>query len=179
MFVKILKHFKTIIKHKFWVMKLCFKCKLYKRGLLHDLSKFSPVEFFNSAKYYKGYKSPIEAEKQAKGYSLAWLHHKGRNPHHWEYWLDGANAIKIPYEYAVEMVCDWAAANMVYTGAHPNNTEPFYSPFGWCVKNINNMKIHKDTKRLAENLLWHMANEGINGFAKSAIQAKDKYEKSK
>lgn len=82
------QHFKTITKHRHKVMWLCFRIKLYKQGLLHDLSKYSPIEFFTSAKYYQGTSSPIDAEKNDKGYSLAWLHHKGHNPHHWEYWVD-------------------------------------------------------------------------------------------
>ena len=85
---KYIKHFITITKHKFYVMKFCFKCGLYKHGLLHDLSKYGKTEFFSSAKYFQGTSSPIDAEKNEKGYSLAWQHHKGHNPHHWEYWID-------------------------------------------------------------------------------------------
>lgn len=104
---KYLKHFKTITKHKFYVMKFCFKCGKYKRGLLHDLSKFGPTEFFSSAKYFQGTSSPIDAEKREKGYSLAWQHHKGHNPHHWEYWIDNIGtykntACKIPYDYVID-----------------------------------------------------------------------------
>ena len=66
-------HFKTITTHKTKVMKLCFKLGLYKRGLLHDLSKYSPVEFFAGVKYYQGYRSPIDREKEVIGYSKGWL----------------------------------------------------------------------------------------------------------
>lgn len=112
---KTISHFKTITKHKFYVMKFCFKCHLFKRGLLHDLSKYSPIEFCTSVKYYTGNRSPIDNEKDVKGYSLAWQHHKGHNPHHWEYWIDNVgtrtnNAGRIPYKYVVEMICDWLAA---------------------------------------------------------------------
>lgn len=79
---KYIKHFITITKHMYYVRKFCFKCGFYKRGLLHDLSKYSPIEFFSSARYFQGTSSPIDAEKKAKGYSLAWQHHKGHNPHH-------------------------------------------------------------------------------------------------
>ena len=40
------------------------------------------------AKYYQGNRSPNEIERREKGYSAAWLHHKGRNKHHLEYWID-------------------------------------------------------------------------------------------
>ena len=46
-------HFKTITKHKILVGKLCFKVHLYKEGLLHDLSKYSPSEFITGIKYFK------------------------------------------------------------------------------------------------------------------------------
>ena len=81
-------HFKTITKHRFLVMKYCFRCGLYWQGLIHDLSKYSPVEFWIGAKYYQGDHSPNDEERRDKGYSSAWLHHKGRNKHHLEYWID-------------------------------------------------------------------------------------------
>ena len=77
-----LKHFKTVCKHKYYVFKECAACGLFWQGLVHDLSKFSPVEFASSAKYFQGNRSPIDAEKEAIGYSTAWLHHKGHNKHH-------------------------------------------------------------------------------------------------
>ena len=92
---KYLKHFKTITKHKFYVMKFCFRCGKFKRGLLHDLSKYGITEFCSSAKCFQGTRSPIDAEKNKKGYSLAWQHHKGHNPHHWEYWIDNIGTYKI------------------------------------------------------------------------------------
>ena len=81
---------KTINHHKWLVMKYCFRLGMYKQGLLHDLSKYSPVEFMVGVKYYQGTRSPNTAEREAKGYTSAWLHHKGRNKHHLEYWLDYA-----------------------------------------------------------------------------------------
>ena len=83
-------HFLTITKHKCEVMKNCFAVGLYRQGLLHDLSKYSWEEFATGVKYYQGNRSPNAAEKEEKGYSAAWLHHKGRNKHHFEYWIDFA-----------------------------------------------------------------------------------------
>ena len=82
--MKWLQHLKTITQHKIKVTWLCFRCHLFKQGLLHDLSKYSYIELKTGFKYYQGYRSPIDAEKEEKGYSLGWLHHKGRNKHHWE-----------------------------------------------------------------------------------------------
>lgn len=81
-------HFETITRHKLLVMKYCFACGLYEQGLAHDLSKYSPTEFIPGCIYYQGDHSPNEAEREAKGYTSAWLHHKGRNKHHLEYWID-------------------------------------------------------------------------------------------
>lgn len=115
---KFIGHLTTINKHKFLVMKLCFKMGLYSQGLKHDLSKYSPVEFLNGVKYYQGYRSPINAEITDKGYSEAWLHHKGRNRHHWQYWITVKNGqlatLEMPLKYIKEMTCDRIAACMVY-----------------------------------------------------------------
>lgn len=110
-------HFNLVNRHRFKVFKLCCKAGIPFRGLVHDLSKYSPTEFFESAKYYNGSYSPIHNCKKENGYSKAWLHHKGRNKHHHEYWYDYAAPEKsalIPYKYTVEMICDTLAAGMTY-----------------------------------------------------------------
>ena len=86
--MKWLEHLKTITAHKIMVMRHCFAVGLYKQGLLHDLSKYSWTEFSMGAKYYQGNRSPNDAEREDKGYTSSWLHHKGRNKHHLEYWVD-------------------------------------------------------------------------------------------
>ena len=127
---KIIGHFKTITTHKLVVMKECFKIGLYKQGLLHDMSKFSPVEFFESVKYYQGGSSPIDAAKKANGYSKAWLHHKGHNRHHYEYWTDynivtkQLEGVEMPAKYFVEMVCDRIAASKIYAGDNYTDRAP-------------------------------------------------------
>ncbi len=113
-------HFLTITLHKLIVMKLCFRVGLYRQGLLHDLSKYTPIEFLNGARYYQGDRSPNAAERMERGYSAAWLHHKGRNPHHYEYWIQVNQktgeweGVKMPLRYVLEMVCDRIAASKVY-----------------------------------------------------------------
>lgn len=113
-------HFKKICIHKYWVGYYCFKAGLYWRGITHDLSKFSPTEFFESAKYYQGDRSPIDACKEANGVSKAWQHHKGRNSHHYEYWHDnidkGGVTHPMPFEDALELVCDFLGAGRAYYG---------------------------------------------------------------
>ncbi len=140
------KHFITITKHKLVVFKLCCKVGLIWRGLVHDLSKYSPTEFFESIHYYVGTHSPITEAKKDKGYSRAWLHHKGRNKHHVEYWVDfdaPQKAAVIPYKYAVEMVCDNLAAGMVYNGKNWNNSTQYEYYMKARERTIINPKIDK------------------------------------
>ena len=115
---KLLKHTGLVLRHKNKVLKHCAKCGILWRGLVHDLSKFSPTELFESAKYFTGYRSPIGVCREHIGMSHAWLHHKGRNKHHIEYWLDGDCEVTplMPYKYAVECVCDKLAATKTYAG---------------------------------------------------------------
>ena len=113
------KHFMLVARHRHKVFVHCAKCGILWRGLVHDLSKFSPTEFFESARYYQGNRSPIGVCRRANGVSHAWLHHKGRNKHHIEYWLDGDCPVTpvMPYKYAVECICDKLAATKTYAGA--------------------------------------------------------------
>ncbi|MBR0428339.1 MAG: catalase [Clostridia bacterium] len=119
MIKNIIGHTKTIVKHRWIVFKLACKAGIPWRGFVHDLSKFSPTEFWEGVKYYVGVNSPITEAKKDKGYSEAWLHHKGKNKHHPEYWVDyDVDPIVpvIPYKYAVEKVCDDLSAGIVYNG---------------------------------------------------------------
>ena len=116
----VFKHLKTIFIHKWWVFVYCCKCGLIWRGIKHDMSKFSPTEFFESIKYYTGTRSPIDLCKELNGYSKAWQHHKGRNTHHYEHWTDnydsGTTYIQMPINDAIEMICDYLAAARAYMG---------------------------------------------------------------
>ncbi len=116
------QHFKTITRHRLIVMQGCFRVGLIWQGLTHDLSKYSPTEFWIGAKYYQGDRSPNAAEREDKGFSEAWMHHKGRNRHHYEYWTDMSRqtrsyeSVTMPRKYLVEMVMDRRAACIVYQG---------------------------------------------------------------
>ncbi len=161
----VLRHFRTITGHKLLVMRYCFRVGLYKQGLLHDLSKYSPEEFWTGVKYYQGDRSPNAAEREEKGYSLAWLHHKGRNKHHFEYWTDfslkgpaGLAGQKMPVNYVVEMVMDRIAACRVYRGENYTDSSPleYYMRERPRVKPV----MHPDTRRLLEKILVMLSREG-------------------
>lgn len=159
------RHFKTITKHRFLVMKYCFRIGLYKQGLLHDLSKYSPTEFLVGCRYYQGYRSPNNAEREDTGLSKSWLHHKGRNKHHFEYWVDYGLGpcdtiivgVEMPRRYVAEMIMDRIAASRVYNG----NTYTDELPLAYYNKSREKMWfIHKNTKRYMELLLTMLAERG-------------------
>ena len=116
------RHFCTITKHRHKVIAACFKAGIGWQGLRHDLSKYSPVEFLPGARNYQGFRSPNEVEREKLGYSPAWLHHKGRNRHHFEYWNDynpkekRVMPVKMPRKYVAEMFCDRLSASKTYQG---------------------------------------------------------------
>lgn len=157
-------HFKTITTHKWFVCKYCFRAGLYWQGLTHDLSKYSPVEFWVGAKYYQGDHSPNDEERKDKGYSSAWLHHKGRNKHHLEYWLDyhkfpdGTRLAgsRMPEKYVVEMFCDRIAASRVYRGENYDRS----APYEYYMRGKHATPLHEDSAALLEALLLKLRDEG-------------------
>ncbi len=154
-------HFKTVCKHKYWVLVFCVKAGIPIQGIMHDLSKFSPSEFLESVKYYQGNRSPIDACKEENGYSGAWMHHKGRNKHHYEYWQDnfdgGGEPIQIPFKYALEMVCDYLGAGKAY---HGKNFTPDKELDWWNGKKSKPLAMHPQTKIFVDLMMNKMANDG-------------------
>lgn len=156
-------HFKTITKHKLAVMRSCFRVGLYRQGLLHDMSKYSWEEFRTGILYYQGNRSPNAAEKEVKGYSAAWLHHKGRNKHHFEYWIDfapdksgGLIGNRMPLRYLIEMVMDRIAACKVYQGPDYHDG----CPLEYYEKGRDYMVMHEKTKICLEKLLTMLRDQG-------------------
>ena len=161
--MKWLSHLRTVQHHRFLVLRHCWRVGLYWQGLTHDLSKFSPVEFSAGAKYYQGNRSPNEIERREKGYSAAWLHHKGRNKHHFEYWIDvsknkeaGLVGNKMPLQYVIEMVMDRIAACRVYKGKDYTDG----APWEYYEKTRRFITIHPETRALLERLLIMLKDRG-------------------
>ena len=159
-----IKHFKTITHHKWLVLKGCFEVGLYKQGICHDLSKYMPSEFIVGARYYQGNRSPNNAEREEIGYSSAWLHHKGRNKHHYEYWIDysikyvpgGMAPAPMPVKYIVEMLMDRIAACKVYK----KELYSPQSPLEYYQSGKDPAPLHDKTRMLLELLLHRMAKYG-------------------
>lgn len=156
---KLFKHIKLVCRHKYYVFIATCEGGIPIRGFFHDTSKFSPIELFNSAKYYTGDRSPIDNEKDSKGYSYAWLHHRGRNPHHWEYWIDnlssGGEALKIPPKFIKEMICDWIGSGKAYNKAEWTRWSPYY----FFMKKLTDgqIKMHPESIELCTNILHDYA----------------------
>ena len=155
-------HFKTITHHKYLVMQGCFRVGLYWQGLTHDLSKYSPTEFLTGVRYYQGTRSPNAAERDEKGYSEAWMHHKGRNRHHYEYWTDmnpvtkNYESVPMPRKYLVEMIMDRIAACKIYQGdAYTSGSALVYFE-----KSMERNLMHPELKRQLHYLLTMMKDQG-------------------
>lgn len=165
------KHFRTITRHRHIVMRNCFKVGLYWQGLTHDLSKYSPTEFLQGARYYQGTRSPNNAEREATGLSKSWLHHKGRNRHHFEYWIDytleetedgratgrGLGGMPMPRRYVAEMVMDRIAACVVYMGDAYTDA----APYEYFMRSADKLWfVHEDVKRDLTFLLRLLKERG-------------------
>ena len=160
--MKAWQHLKTITRHKCLVMQGCFKVGLYKQGLLHDLSKYGPAEFLTGVRYYQGTRSPNAAEREDKGYSEAWMHHKGRNKHHYEYWTDlnlrtrKYESFPMPRKYLVEMVMDRRAACLVYEGENYTSA----SALNYYLNSKERLLMHPQTQQELEYILTMLRDEG-------------------
>ncbi|MCI5945121.1 MAG: DUF5662 family protein [Eubacterium sp.] len=157
-------HLRTINHHKMLVTKTCFRVGLYRQGILHDLSKYHPVEFIPGGIYYQGTRSPISREKELNGYSKGWLHHKGRNPHHFEYWIDytpssqGVKLVgmKMPKKYVAEMVIDRICASKNYQKEKYNDS----SALVYYMNGRGAMLVDEETDFLAIYLLTILSEKG-------------------
>ncbi len=157
-----LLHFVTITKHRHRVMSHCRRVGIGFQGMFHDLSKYSFMEFWTGAKYYQGTRSPNEREREMIGYSAAWMHHKGRNRHHFEYWNDINpetklyEPVRMPMRYVKEMFCDRVAASKIYQGENYTDGHPLtYFRRGNARK-----KMHADTADLLEEWLVMLSERG-------------------
>lgn len=161
-FQRLTGHFMTITRHRHKVIVHCAKAGILWQGLRHDLSKYSLTEFIPGVRYYTGKRSPNEGERENEGYSKAWMHHKGRNRHHFEYWIDYSTVthrnepVEMPYRYVVEMFCDRLAASKIYNGKQYKQTDPLM----YFERRRPHRSIHQKTSDEIEELLTMVAEKG-------------------
>ena len=160
---KYLKYAQYVCLHKYYVFRECCKLGIPLRGILHDMSKFYPVEFFAYADYFYGkhrektyntetgqWEDNLQADMVKDNFDIAWSHHKYRNPHHWEYWVQtnpiyGEVIVAMDDTSIKEMVADWVGAGLAITGKKDVKT--------WYEKNYGSMKMHPDTKVKVRKLI--------------------------
>ena len=176
-------HFRTITRHRHKVIAHCAKAGILWQGLRHDLSKYSPTEFIPGVKYYQGTRSPNEAEREKNGYSLAWMHHKGRNRHHFEYWIDVDpvekvyKPVKMPLRFLAEMFCDRVAASKIYYGKDYDQAKPFE----YFDKGRKRRWMHPETSRKLEELLVMLRDKGEDEtfyYIKHVVKVQGKKDKA-
>ena len=181
------RHLRTIMKHRHLVFAHCRRCGLFWQGLVHDLSKYSPSEFLMGVRYYQGDRSPNDAERKATGASTAWMHHKGRNKHHYEYWTDYKlgeqeptfTPVPMPGRYIIEMFCDRVAACETYHKDDFNTSQPL-EYFDRC---HTDKLMHPETAEKLRDLLLLYKEKGEEAFdivragRKAKVSGKDKKKK--
>lgn len=169
----IFKHLKIIFIHKWYVFKAMCDCGKPFQGFMHDWSKFSPTEFLESIKYYKGTSSPIDEAKRVKGYSDAWFHHRGRNKHHSQYWCDisfgEVKPCKIPWKYVVELICDGIGASKAYSKNEWNKSIPLQYYNNVDSKSFYHADVRKILKQIYEDIYllgWEKVAHNIDSYKK-------------
>lgn len=187
-----LGHLKTVNTHRGWVKYFCKIAGIPKQGRKHDRSKYTPTEFLESVRYYTGDRSPIDNCKDIRGYSMAWLHHKSHNKHHWEYWVDdfskGMRPIMMPYNYAVEMICDFLGAEMAYKGLKkgfmwslPTDFTTYFGEekslglmqdeYNWWQERRKIVVMHPYTKEFVDIVFYNLALKGFKWFSARHLRA--------
>ncbi len=170
-----IKHFLVVARHRRKVRKYCFKLGLYSQGLKHDLSKYSFKEFYIGMKYFKGYESPNTSERKKYGYSKAWLNHKGRNKHHFEYWTYFSHSeqkyvfVKMPINYLKECLCDRIAATEIYNGKNYNDK----MPLEYFITKQDELGMHKETAAKLQQWLTLVSELGKKEAFKIIKKEKD------
>ncbi len=155
-------HLRTVVRHRHLVIRHCAKAGIFWQGLWHDLSKYSPTEFWQGVRFFNGTHSPTEDERRTYGYSLAWMHHKGRNRHHWEYWVDynmesrRYTVMPMPPRFLAEMLCDRVAASKIYKGKDYTDA----SPLEYLMHGKVRDDMHPETRAVLERFLTQLRDEG-------------------
>lgn len=155
---KHLKYLRYVLIHKWYVFLECYRLGIPWRGLLHDLSKFRPSEWFPYVEFFYGLGSAErrEANRYSKqpcdnaAFDLAWLSHQKRNPHHWQWWIlpedaGGQKVLPMPDKYRREMLADWVGAGRAL--GNPGVT-------WWYTQNKSKMCLHSATRDWIEEQLW-------------------------
>lgn len=118
-------------------------------GFAHDESKSSQEEYDAYDAYFYGGNRSYSV---VQNFNKAWLHHIHNNPHHWQHWVlinddpgEGIVLLEMPYNYVLEMVCDWWA----FSWSKGNLSEIFK----WYDEHKEYMRLNPKTRSIVENIL--------------------------
>jgi len=166
-----LNYLKSLLKHKWYVFVECCKLGIPVMGIIHDWSKFMPVEFIAYArKFYGEYPTKEQAirrypygtistqESVKEDFDIAWNHHQKLNKHHWQYWvivfdseLEKVKCLNVPEIYRKEMLADWIGAGRAYGKQEQNNNNPDTQQ--WYLDNRDKLILHPETRQWIETQL--------------------------
>lgn len=162
--MKHLRYLQYVLRHKWFVFLWCCHYGIPWLGIVHDLSKFHPREWFPYVDKFYGGKYPERHHGDARNwfddeytqswvdrrFDEAWNHHQKRNPHHHQYWVlredsGKVKCLRIPHHYRLEMLADWNGAGEAINGKVDTRN--------WYLKNRTNMLLHPDTRLWIERML--------------------------
>jgi len=123
-------------------------------GMEHDLSKSDPEEYGAYDAYFYG---KNRSHSVVSNFKFAWLRHIRLNPHHWQHWVlihdepnEAVEALDMPYNYILEMICDWWA----FSWQKGNLDEVFR----WWAEHSPYMKLSAHTRYTIEHILCALKN---------------------
>ena len=163
------RYAKYILIHRWFVFVECVKLGIPVRGLLHDLSKLRPDEWFAYARWYNGtwglrfnggfYWEFVRQAEWRAAINRAWLRHQHRNRHHWQYWIlvndsPPIQFLEMPLKYRKEMLADWRGAGRAKKG-YDNTPE-------WYLANRENIVLGPKTRKWIETQLKISSTENNN-----------------
>lgn len=148
----------------------------------HDASKENPDEYQAYDAYFYGKNRSAQV---VEDFNYAWLTHIHKNPHHWQHWVlhnddpkEGVKCLEMPYEYIIEMICDWWSFSW--------NKGDLWEIFKWYDERKDHIMLNNTTRNKLQAILLAMqdklksieinidinANTPGAGAASAAIQPK-------
>ncbi len=115
----------------------------------HDISKNDEDEYDAYDTYFYGKNRSAEVVEK---FNYAWLRHIQKNPHHWQHWIlhkddpnEQTECLKMPYEYIIEMICDWWS----FSWKKGN----LYEIFDWYDERKEHIMLNDETRKQVEDIL--------------------------
>jgi len=162
-----INYFWLVICHKYWVFVFSMRYGVgLWQALVHDLSKFHPIEFIPYAKVtfepdgtkkvFRDSTGSYDPNKMDYGFERAWCHHQ-RNKHHWQAWVSigtegNLSPVPMPVKYVREMLADWSGASKTHNGI---------DIFTWWGANRSKMVLHPITVTRINKILIDILTKDI------------------